>query len=425
MTGSERVCPICKGAGFVHPIGLDGTPDYSRVTPCRCRATDLSQQKQGLLQRYSNLGYLAHYTFDSLNAGGRNGSPPDYARAYEAAQRFAEAPEGWLVLIGPVGSGKTHLSCAIANALLSCGRPVFYVGAADLLDHLRSAFSPASDVRYDELFEQVKNAPLLVIDDVRAEAGSPWAREKIEQLFNHRFNRGLPTVVTTDVPLDELAERVNERLADTDSCSAFVLGEVRSGPEMPGLPEGLRSETFENFDLRRVELSGEEQQNLEMAFNLASDFARQPEGWLVFQGRNGCGKTHLAAAIANYRLSRNEPALFLVVSDLLDYLRAAFGPESRVSYTRFFDEVRQSPLLILDDFGEQSATPWARSKLFQLINHRYNSLLPTVITTSLTLDDIETRIVARLADPRIGTVFNIMAPHYNVDVDERRTDARG
>ena len=144
----------------------------------------------------------------------------------------------------------------------------------------------------------------------------------------------------------------------------------------------------------------------------------------MFQGRNGCGKTHLAAAIANYRIERNEPALFLVVSDLLDYLRAAFGPESRVSYARFFDEVKQSPLLILDDFGEQSATPWAKSKLFQLLNHRYNSRLPTVVTTALTLDDIETRVVARLADPRIGTVFNIMAPHYNVDVGEQRGDGR-
>lgn len=392
--------------------------------PCRCRATELSRQKQGLLQRYSNLGYLAHYTFESLSVAGRGGSQPGFSKAYEAARRFAESPEGWLVLVGPVGSGKTHLSCAIANALLSGGRPVFYVGAADLLDHLRATFSPGSEVTYDELFEQVKNAPLLVIDDIHGEGASSWARQKLEQIFNHRFNRGLPTVVTTDVPPAELCERVNERLGDSDICSIHVLGEVRSGLEMPGLPEGLRGETFDNFELRRVELSGEEQQNLEMAFNLANDFARQPEGWLIFQGTNGCGKTHLAAAIANYRLAQNQPVLFLVVSDLLDYLRAAFGPESRVSYTRFFDEVRQSPVLVLDDFGEQSATPWAKSKLFQLINHRYNSRLPTVITMSLTLDDIETRIVARLADPRIGTVFNIMAPHYNVDVGDRRSGGR-
>ena len=131
---SGPVCPICKGVGFVHPAGPSGAPDYSRVIPCRCRQGELARQKQGLLQRYSNLDYLAHYTFDSFSPHGRGGSTPEYSRAYEVARRFAESPNGWLVLVGPVGCGKTHLSCAIANALLSNGRPVFYVGAADLLD---------------------------------------------------------------------------------------------------------------------------------------------------------------------------------------------------------------------------------------------------------------------------------------------------
>jgi len=81
--------------------------------------------------------------------------------------------------------------------------------------------------------------------------------------------------------------------------------------------------------------------------------------------------------------------------------------------------VKQCPLLILDDFGEESAFPWARSKLFQLINHRYNARLPLVVTTSLSLDEIESRISSRFADPRLGTVFNITAPHFNVDGCER------
>ena len=80
-----------------------------------------------------------------MHPAGRSGAP-DYSRAYESAKRFAESPNGWLVFVGPVGSGKTHLSCAIANALLSNGRPVFYVGAADLLDHLRAAFGPETGI---------------------------------------------------------------------------------------------------------------------------------------------------------------------------------------------------------------------------------------------------------------------------------------
>ncbi|MFQ5988147.1 MAG: DNA replication protein DnaC, partial [Dehalococcoidia bacterium] len=73
-------------------------------------------------------------------------------------------------------------------------------------------------------------------------------------------------------------------------------------------------------------------------------------------------------------------------------------------------------LLILDDFGEQSSTPWAQEKLYQLINHRYNDRLPTVITTCLPLENMETRIGSRLADPRLISVVNIMAPDYRSDL---------
>jgi DNA replication protein DnaC len=413
------VCSLCKGAGFVHPQLASGVPDYSRVVPCSCRAASLLREKQSLLEKYSNLGYLSHYSFDTIRPGAQSRLSSGYANALEAARRYADEPKGWIVLLGPIGAGKTHLACAVANRRLAHGEAVFYVSAADLLDHLRAAFSPESDVSYDELFNQVRNAPLLVLDDVRAEGASEWARQKLEQILNHRYNLRLPTVITSDATIEELDPGISERFMDTGFCVVFTLGQSRgTGPQLPSLPEGLRQEMFENFDSRRVELSLEQQQNLEMAYDLAREFSRNPEGWVIFQGRHGCGKTHLAAAIANARLAMGQPALFLVVADLLDYLRAAFGPDSRVSYARFFEEVKQSPLLILDDYGEQAGTPWARSKLFQLINHRYNARLPMVVTTCLSLDEMEGRISSRFADPRFGTVFNILAPHFNVDVGD-------
>jgi len=419
----EAVCPLCHGAGFLHPVSANGTVDYSRVVACRCRQPVLEQERRGWLQRYSNLGYLAHHTFESARKGGRGSNAEGYAAAYEASKAFASKPEGWLVLVGPLGCGKTRLACAIANERIANNQFVFYVSTPDLLDHLRGTYSPGSEIKYDDLFEQVRNATLLILDDVELEGSTPWAREKLEQILNHRFNLKLPTVLVTDISPDDMDERLGARLSDNELSRVLVLGKPRgNGIDVPELPEGLRAHKFDNFDYLRVELPEEERQNLEVAYTLAQEFAAQPEGWIVFQGRNGCGKTHLAAAIANYRIAHGEPALFLVVSDLLDYLRSAFGPESRVSYAKSFEEIKKSPLLILDDYGEQGSTPWARSKLFQLMNYRYNARLPMVLTTSLALDDIEPRVIARLADPRIGTVFNIMAPHYNLDVYERRNE---
>ena len=169
--------------------------------------------------------------------------------------------------------------------------------------------------------------------------------------------------------------------------------------------------TFDNFK-KRVNLPPEQQENLEDAYRLALNFAKSPEGWLVLQGITGCGKTHLAAAIANYRLQAGKPVKFEVVPDLLDHLRFTFSPESKVSYDQLFEEVKNAPLLILDDFGEQSTTPWAQEKLYQIINYRYNARLATVITTRLTTDDMADPIVSRFLDPKLSMIFNITAPDY-------------
>lgn len=170
--------------------------------------------------------------------------------------------------------------------------------------------------------------------------------------------------------------------------------------------------TFESFDAKRANLPADERDNLNNAFRLAEEFAKAPEGWLVFRGDNGCGKTHLAAAIVNYRYKVKQPALFIVVPDFLDHLRSAFSPESEVSYDQFFESVKNAPLLVLDDFGKQSSTPWAQEKLFQVVNHRYNAKLPTVITTNLEEDDMDGSMLARFADPTVSTPFHITAPSY-------------
>ncbi|MEX1247932.1 MAG: ATP-binding protein, partial [Anaerolineales bacterium] len=153
-------------------------------------------------------------------------------------------------------------------------------------------------------------------------------------------------------------------------------------------------------------------QSLKKAFDAARKYAEKPKGWLVFTGSHGSGKTHLAAAIANYAQDLGKIPLFVMVPDLLDHLRATFNPASPVSYDRRFEEVRNSEVLILDDLGTQSATPWAREKLYQLFTHRYNAQLPTVITTADKMDDMDPRIRSRMLDTRLCTIYGLTAPAY-------------
>ena len=170
---------------------------------------------------------------------------------------------------------------------------------------------------------------------------------------------------------------------------------------------------------------------MDKAYRVAFDFAKNPEGWLVFMGQTGCGKTHLAAAIVNYRYEMGKPALFVVVPEFLDHLRSTFSPESKVSYDQLFESVKTAPLLVLDDFGEESPNPWVKEKLYQLINYRYNSQLPTVITTRYSLDEImaevDSSISSRLVDRKISVTFGIIAPDFRTERNsgQKRANSRG
>ncbi len=400
------------------------------MVPCQCTQKEAADGRQAHLQRYSNLGSLTRLTFASISPKGKSessASQEQFKRAYEAAKAFAVEPKGWLVLVGPSGSGKTHLAAAIANHCVENGRPAFYITTPDLLDHLRSTFGPNSEVPYDEFFEQVRNAPLLILDDLGAQSSTPWAKEKLDQLLNHRWNSQLPTVIVSIVPIEELEERIRTRLLNSSLCRIYELGEKPVTLSVAGWAPEFKLEkemTFENFDWRRVNLPPEQRQNLEAAYRLALDFAKSPEGWLVFQGVNGCGKTHLAAAIVNYRYQMEKTALFVVVPDLLDHLRSTFSPDSKISYDQFFESVKNTPLLVLDDFGKQTTASWAQEKLYQVINYRYNARLPTVVTTNLSTDEMDSSISSRFADPNVSTLFNITAPHYRSDALSQKRAAR-
>ena len=419
----DNECPLCKGKGWLRHDVPFGHPDFGKVVPCQCTAKEFEQERLIRLERYSNLGPLTRLTFDNLLPRGRSSDPQNqerFAKCCQIARAFAENPKGWLVLSGPSGCGKTHLAAAIANSRLKGGNSVFFVIVPDLLDHLRTTFSPSSDVAYDELFERVRNSPLLVLDDLGSQSSTPWAEEKLFQILNHRFNAELPTVVTVN-SLKQLDERLAARLQDPAIARQCELErpQVPLFQQIGGLAlEFLADKTFETFDARGMNADEKGRESLQMALREARQFAESPKDWLVFLGVHGCGKTHLAAAIANLQLRAGRPVFFAVVPDLLDHLRSTFSPESKVTYDEVFEKVKTSPLLILDDLGTESSTPWAQEKLYQILNYRYNSRLPTVITVAGFLEGIEGRLASRLQDPKLSNVIPIFAPDYRSQMSQ-------
>ncbi len=453
LTGDPE-CPICNGVGYFRDDFPVGHPKFGKLQVCSCRQRQLDEFASKKLFAHSQLDELSHLTFENFKPRGKT----DYAdfsaisleKAYKKAQDFSRSLQGWLLLQGGYGCGKTHLSAAIANFSVEMGIATLFVTVPDLLDLLRFAYNDP-ETTFEERFQDFRQVKLLVLDDFGTQNATPWAQEKLFQIMNYRYINKLPLVITMNLDLDEVEPRIRSRLQDEQfvnyvriQAPDFRLQESdTSNPALSSL-ELMNNLTFRSFDDRNDEIgqktrlkitreykdrygkkqkdvifentkiTSEDVKSLDTAFKAAVDFAENPEGWLVFLGESGCGKTHLLAAIGNYRLSSGSPAILADVPDLLDYLRATFS-SNVVSYQQRISEVKTTPLLLLDSLGKGQPSAWGIEKLYQILNYRYYKRLPTVIASHLALEELEIEyavLASRLLDESLCAFYAIEIPLY-------------
>ena len=126
---------------------------------------------------------------------------------------------------------------------------------------------------------------------------------------------------------------------------------------------------------------------MEIAKNYVSQWPRMQENGigLLFWGSVGTGKTYLAACIANALLDQGVPVLMTSFGRMLG---AMPGPASG-EQTAVLDEWMRYPLLIIDDLGVERDTPYTTELVYHIIDARYRSGRPMVITTNLTMTELE------------------------------------
>lgn len=413
--------PICGGMGVISYDVPVGHQYFGKLFRCPNNPVERDAERFERLRRVSNLDALADKTFNTFNpqhpALSEN-AELSLQYAFKTCFQFAQDLEGWLLLQGTYGCGKTHLAAAIGHEALRTGHNVLFITVPDLLDHLRNSFTPSADANYDETFERIKSSQLLILDDLGAENPSSWALEKLFQLLNYRYTNRLPTVVTTNIDLARIDPRIRSRLMDEDIIRRMVITapDFRSASASEnrdnfGSIARYRHMTFKSFALPPQTMR-EEYRILEHAWRTASAYAANPQGWLVLHGSYAVGKTHLAAAIANHNVQQGVPVVFVTVLDLMDHLRQTFNPKAPVSFDERFHMIREAKLLVLDDLSTANASSWAKEKLFQIIDYRYINQLPTVITFSDPINQVDQRMMSRISDQRLSIFITISTPPY-------------
>lgn len=171
---------------------------YLRV--CKQRRTDRLFGQSRLGKRWEKR------TFDTFQVDDTN------RRAYEACRQLADdfsQRERGLLLAGDCGSGKTHLAAAVVHALIDQGRHAIFLTGGRYLDSLKDAFGDPDKTR--RIRHEARSADLLVLDDIGAEMNGDWARSEFFSLLNDRYEQMRPTILTTNLSMDELTARLGKR----------------------------------------------------------------------------------------------------------------------------------------------------------------------------------------------------------------------
>jgi len=184
------------------------------MVPCSCDLV-YRRQSRSLAAVSALRGRLLECSFKNFKLEGR---AREATGAFNAVIRWTKEPTGWLVLYGGKGNGKTHLAAAAANHLIVQGRPVLFVNVPEFLDWLRDSYSRSSfdntEETFTRRFELVRDAPVLVLDDLGAESVTAWANEKLYILLNYRLEMRLPTMITSNLHFDDFPGRLRSRLGE-------------------------------------------------------------------------------------------------------------------------------------------------------------------------------------------------------------------
>ncbi len=202
--GLEPFKPICS---------LCGDSGYVGAKLCQCvlqRAKELS---------YSSLSAempLSRSRFDNfdLKYYSKEEDRAVMEKIFAFCKGYADSlsPSSQSILFfGGTGLGKTHLSLAIASAALEKGMGVVYSPAQNLLQKLeKEHFSYSAET---PLQDDVFACDLLILDDLGAEFSNSFSQSLIYNIINTRLLSGKPTIISTNLTVEELAEKYTPRVA--------------------------------------------------------------------------------------------------------------------------------------------------------------------------------------------------------------------
>jgi DNA replication protein DnaC len=250
-----EVCPLCEGTGWKNvTVGLSAGRDKAerRVTRCDCQ---LRSRAQSLLaaaripRRYEHCE-LANYDTDFP------GAHASLAEAHFLASNFVSKcdPRGdkGLLIIGKIGTGKTHLAVGIIKELVANrGVSCLFYDYRELLKEIQNSYNATVQTTELDVLRPVFETDVLVLDELGAVKPTEWVWDTVSLILNTRYNDNRTTIITTNFE-DQPAAGISNSISPARAASrGETLGD-RIGERMRSrLHEMCRIITLDGADFRQ------------------------------------------------------------------------------------------------------------------------------------------------------------------------------
>lgn len=225
----------CDYLAEQHGCDLCGDSGYVGIRMCACLRELLKKSAYaslGAVSQSANCTFqsfsLEYYPDKPVDASGviprqRMGQVLEACLQY--ARSFSRQSES-LLLLGHTGLGKTHLSLAMAAAATEAGFGVVYTPVQKLMDRLESdKFSYKSEAKenYAGNMDYVLSCDLLVLDDLGTEFNTQFTGAVLYNIINSRLVENRPTIISTNLELNQIEEKYSQRMVSRLICTYKVL----------------------------------------------------------------------------------------------------------------------------------------------------------------------------------------------------------
>jgi DNA replication protein DnaC len=210
----EEQCPLCGGSGW-KLIPDEAHPGRTKATRCDCQQRLLNER---LLRQARIPKRYEHCDFESFeHENGYSSLKP----ALMASRRFVEEyplETTGLLLIGPIGVGKTHLAVSIMKQLMVKGIRCLFYDYRELLKEIQNSYNPSVQATELDVLAPVFEAEVLVLDELGAVKPSEWVWDTVSHILNTRYNEKKTTIITTNFPNLPPAGDERERAASNGAA---------------------------------------------------------------------------------------------------------------------------------------------------------------------------------------------------------------